>query len=177
MGPPPVDAKSGMDKDVNKIRCNGETQRTLEPAESDLAAGESGGTASSGLADSSLRDCLDTRWRREEEDPPCKSDKSESSSSGGEGEDTEDQEGEFPANWYMPLPQDPQPSDEEVEEAEEVASEQLSRGASELPQTDQGDEQLEDVSEMLAASASEVKPSSTMEDSECTTSAYLPKSI
>ena len=175
--PAATEVDSDTDGSLKKVVCNGETQRTLELAGSGAEAVKSGAKISPELAGDDLSDSLDTRWRREGDkavsldsnDPPHNGHKSESSSS-GDDEGNEDQEGDFAANWYMPLPQDPQPSDEEEDEegtTEEGGSVSWSKGLSELSLAREKEEKLDDPSGMsAAASAAEFKPSSTMEDSE-----------
>ena len=86
----------------------------------------------------------------------CNHHNSDSSSSEGEAEEP----GEFPANWYMPLPQDPQHSDEE---GGEEGGDQWS-GAAIAGVLEGKEEELKDQG--ATARVEEIKPASQMEDSE-----------
>ena len=86
----------------------------------------------------------------------CNHHNSDSSSSEGEAEEP----GEFPANWYMPLPQDPQHSDEE---RGEEGGDQWS-GAAIAGVLEGKEEELKDQG--ATARVEEIKPASQREDSK-----------
>ena len=149
--------KDCVDGRGEKVICNGKAQRTSENgsvSRDNLDCPDN--SQVSGIDE--VCDSLDTRWTRNEEtvlnskDPSCNSNTSDNTSSGDETE-----EGDFAANWYVPLPQDPSQSDDEAEDGED-----WSKGASGLTQGQEEEEVSEDVEPHIR----DVKPVSKMEDSK-----------
>lgn len=163
-----VGSQDAVDETRETLTHNEEVIRTAELPSNSSVCGENGDTIN--RFETVDIAPLDTRWRGDQstgfncKDPSWNGQTHESTSS-EEEEDDEQEGGAFAANWYVPLPQDPQQSDEEGDE--EGDSGQWSEGASGLLQPNEEDEEVsEGAGRSDSASDFDVKPSSKMEDSE-----------
>lgn len=157
--------EGGTKGSVENFTCNGGVLRTSEPSKDDLTSHENRGHTDSMNTFSAVGDeecgSLGTHSTKDQmynsKDPSCNSHTYDSTSS------EDETEGEFAANWYVPLPQDPQQSDEEGE----GDSENWSKGASDSLQGGEDYEEEEQLgAQSISSTVGEVKPASVMEDSE-----------
>ena len=167
----PIGAKENVEERREKVNCNGEALRTSEPLKYGLTSENIDHIMDSPKASSSeVCNSIDTQWAGDEQtassskEPSQNNHNSDSSSS----EDETEGQGDFTANWYVPLPQDPQESDEEGG-GEGEDSEQWSEAATGGTLQAQHDGEEEGKEEGQGASTQqveEVKAASRMEDSE-----------
>lgn len=158
----PEGGEDNVGKRGEKVNCNGEVLRTSDPLKEGSTNGDKGQTDTrSGEGCSPV---VDTQWVGDEQitsnskDPTHNGHNSESTSS--------DDEGDFAANWYEPLPQDPRESDEE-EEREKWS--EATTGSQSLQGRQDGEKEEEEEGKGQSTSvqqAEEVKAASLMEDSE-----------
>lgn len=169
----PTENKDPVDGIREKVMCNGGMKITTESSENGSGRGEedSDPLDRSGTGSERCRH-LDTRWTRDEEavlNPQDISVNGHSSDSTSSGDETE--EGDFAANWYVPLPQDPHQDDDDGAEEEEEEGEGWSKGTTGLSPPHREEQKEKEPfggpdGVVGGASADKIKPLSTMEDSK-----------
>ena len=160
-------AKDNVEEKEEKLNCNGDMPRTSEPSKDgstsinrELTEFRDNTEASGG----ELCSPIDTKWAGDgrtvssSKDPSCNNHNSDSTSSEDETEG-----GGFAANWYVPLPQDPQQSDKEEEGEDSEQWRDVATGAA--LQAHQ-DEEEEVEGQGASDRVKEIQPASRMEDSE-----------
>lgn len=160
----PERAKEDVEKREGKVNCNGEMLRTSESLKdgSKCENKRHMDTTSSEICSS-----VDTQWAGDEQTASNSKDSTRNNhnSDSSSSEDETEGQGDFAANWYVPLPQDPQESDEEEGEGEEGEQwSEAATGSQSLRGKQNGEE--EEGQGASVQQVEEVKAASQMEDSE-----------
>ncbi len=163
-------AEDNVGKIGEKVNCNGEILRTSDPLKDGSTSVNKRHMDT--MNDEAACSSADTQWTTKDEqissnskDPTHNNHNSDSTSS----EDEMEGQGDFAANWYEPLPQDPQESDEEEEVEESEQRSETAIGSGQPLQGKQDGEREEEEGEGQGASVQpveEIQAASPMEDSE-----------
>lgn len=159
--------EDNVGKRGEKVNCNGEVLRTSDPLK-DCSRSEN--TEQLDTTGGAVCSSVNTKQAGDEQTASYSKDSTTHNNHNSDSSSSEDEmegQGDFAANWYVPLPQDPGESDEE-EGGEGEGSEQWSEAAirgQPLPRKQDGEEE----GEGQGASGQQVevvKAASKMEDSE-----------
>lgn len=154
----PEGDKEDVGKRGEKVNCNGEVLRTSDPLK-DVSTSENKRLMDS--TDGEVCSSVGTQWAGDDQstsnskDSTHKNDSSDSSSS----EDETEGQGDFAANWYVPLPQE---SDEEEGESEEWSE----AATGDRPLQGKQDGEKKEGQSADVQRAEDVKAASQMEDSK-----------
>ena len=161
----PIGVEDNVEERKERVKYNGRILRTSEPLKDGSTSENRGHTEhmdSTEVTSSEVCCSVDTRLEENEQtalnskDPSQNNHNSDSSSS----EDETEGQGDFAANWYMPLPQDPREEEEDSEQWSEAATAHCPM------QGEQDGEEEEEDQGTSAQQGEQVKAASRMEESE-----------